>query len=212
MKTKREEVFRPIQPSWQDRPEKNQTYKQVMHKQKKMDIKINPIDIIKQLVDSKRLKKNEVVEYVERIANEAIGIADAWEFVSKRILQNTPIETSKSDFLSIELKEYYYSPRNAGPFSALQHFYELTSRAIGDKVNGYWLNEIYNHIGAVLVGRKDTFNAYENLIKEFNNPLFFNNKNYEAKTRNLLNSVAILRNEAEALKVLAYNMKLEKIK
>ncbi|HHH54125.1 MAG TPA: hypothetical protein ENK91_10735 [Bacteroidetes bacterium] len=130
---------------------------------------------------------------MEKIAKEATNIADAWEYIAKMVIKNKPLDPTEREKLSDKYKSEMMIPSNAGPYSELLSFYSLTSRAIGDKVNGYWLNEIYNQIGEVLTNRKKTYETFSDLVHDIENPFFFNEENYGKKINDLVDYVSILR-------------------
>ena len=172
-----------------------------------MNLKLNPIEIIKLYSENKYRKKEDIYDYVKNTAEEASIIADIWEKVVSELNSSNQVSNGLAEEIKKKIGDKYIFCNNR-PYTRLTHYYELTSRAIGDKVNDYWLDTIIYSLGDVLHDRKLTKNKFEELI---NNRLD-NKSDNQIKINDLIKIVENLRNNAEYLHVLAENIKLEKIK
>jgi|GEM_PF-6864180 len=177
-----------------------------------MKISINPIEIIKSFIEARALNKKEIVVYVSEIADEAEKLEDIWECIGRKLAANETFnENDIMDLRKMMIPDYAISPNNS-EYTKLLRFYSHTSRALGNKINGYWLNEIYHQLGSVLHYRKLSNKSFKSIFKMTSNPLFFNQDNYELEINNILDYINVLRNEASTLRIIAKNMKLENIR
>ena len=172
-----------------------------------MKININPIEIIKLYTTNKYNEQEDIKAYIEKTALEASSIADIWEKVVTELNMRNQISSGLVDEIRREI-ETKYLRCNHRQYTRLMHFYSLTSRAIGDKVNEYWLNTIIYSLGDILSHRNLTKSKFEEIV----NTRLSNVDEIQTKIDDLFIIVDNLRDRAEFLYVLAQNIKLEKIR
>ena len=173
--------------------------------------KINPIEIVKVFKEDKRKSKEDVYNYLKSIAREASEISNIWEEIVQTLIDGNSISELKRKELLKRLNNNI-ELCNGCNFSRLQSFYTLTSRAVGNKLNSIWLDDIIHSISNIVFNRNLTKKGCQNIINDFGKIETKSENSYDQRIQMLVESVKKLRAESEYLYVLAENSKLEKTK
>lgn len=80
---------------------------------------INPIEIFKAIEESRKLRKESVSAYVNKVAIEADDLANIWEEIVKSIIDGNKIDVEKLERMGI----HRWVAINNRPYTLINEFY-----------------------------------------------------------------------------------------
>lgn len=187
-----------------------------------MNFSISPEKIVDLLLNRRRVKEEKIGDFLESIAKEARLLADIWQEVWKQVTEKAiKIKIWKSSHLLYELHPdkvkllplsdkiyllhaYYFGwAYNIKPFHRLEAFYLELSNVLGGKVDSEFHNQFHYHLSSLLMKRKLTKKAFEQILVFINECVFLNEENSKVKFEDVTKMIEALHKEASALEVLA---------
>ena len=168
-----------------------------------MGISITPATWILNLSKNDKERDLKIAEYLDQIADEAIGLAKIWENVAESILRNGIVD-AENNLIWVRLVERpewtIYS--KTIPKSRLEIFYDRVSSVIG-KNHRNQKDFLICKIGAILQKKKLTKEIIEHELKKVKDARLFD-KNIQLKDETSIGeSIALLNQEVAALSVFA---------
>jgi hypothetical protein len=170
-----------------------------------MAVSINVTDLVRIFRDRKRRDRDDVGDWLDRVAFEAEEIADAWREMHTE-LQKGSIDLLKHPRLLSTLSHFAVYA-NIGHFEALQGFYKSASTVAGGRLRPSVFDALMNGMGSVLQSREITRKLYEMSFSEIKSVYFVDDSNRAVDLGALSSAVKALVKEAAALKVLASNFR-----
>lgn len=168
-----------------------------------MGISISPASWILKLSSNNKERDLKIAEYLDQIADEAVGLAAIWENVVRSI-NKTGSADADSDLVWIRLverPEWTIYSKNI-PRSRLEIFYDKVS-SILTKSNKGEMDFAICKIGAILQKRKLTRELIEEELQRIKDARFFDKSNQISDELTLDESIVLLNKEAAALQLFA---------
>lgn len=160
---------------------------------------------LKETFEKLHLSKNnkerdlQVAEYLDKIAEEATGLAKVWETVAQSILTNgaADAESNAVWIRLVERPEWTIYSKNI-PRSRLEIFYDRVSSILGKNSKGE-MDFLICKIGSILQKKKLTREMIEEELKRIKDVRFFDKKNLIKEDVSISESISLLNREAAAL-------------
>lgn len=164
-----------------------------------MGISLSPASWILNLSKTSKERDLKIAEYLDKIAEESISLANIWENITGSILTSgvADAETNSIWIRMVERPEWTIYSKNI-PRSRLELFYERVSTILGKSHRGE-LDYFICKIGAILQKRKLTKDMIEVELKRIKEARFFDKTNQIKDEMSITESTVVLNKEVQAL-------------
>jgi hypothetical protein len=174
-----------------------------------MGISLSPSTWIFNLSKNNKDQDSQIAEYLDNIAEEAVGVAKIWENITSSILA-TGVAEAENDIVWIRLverPEWTIYSKNI-PRSRLEIFYEKVSNVLGKSPKDD-MDFLICKIGGILQKRKLTREIIEEELKRVKDVKFFDKNSRIKDELSIADSVSLLNREAAALYAFAKDYKVK---
>ena len=173
-----------------------------------MAISIDPSNVYKIFRDKGHREKEEIIWFLDEMAEEAEILYSIWEKLCRIASKNGEMTDAEYD----ELKYNRLFNCNGNVYGRLKYFYENMSQSIGGKLEAEWLEKIFDHLAKVIRSRDHIKVVMDEFTDKKLSKFYINNENESIDITDLATSLKVLQREVAAIKTLPKIMKLAKIK
>lgn len=153
------------------------------------------------------MRKEELYNYLDSIAEEAKSLATVWQSVYES-LGDKPIKIENNNTWRNEFDKF--SVPNAPYYARLATFYDYLTVATKGDYSKKHRDNFVSHLSVILYIREATLKEYRNRLKKINSSIIVATDNPIEDIRRLSESVLFLHKEAAALEVLAKTIRTMK--
>jgi hypothetical protein len=143
--------------------------------------------------------REQLIEFLEKIAEDARSLADAWGAILVEIKAREAGPSSPHHSPKLSLQQQI--------FTRLAVFYENASRVIEGRMDTDWRSSIFDRLAALMHTRNITRSMYESQLIHYSSPFILGSGRKEVVWSNIESSVAALNKEAATLEALVVSFK-----